>query len=199
MALDISDYKFWSGAFDFTWDPGIPAAADPIALGTTERGFRSSVRHSTVPIRVDRFGDTVVDELYLGIESMVVTIESLNWKTGADDDILFEYANWINRIKIKSGDESTTNLYQSESDSLGRSAASVGGPLICTAVSGHLAGVGAGSAFTITFHKAVPLEPLDLLFSLRGPIRIPFAFRVYPTWSDNAWKYWTTTNEDTEG
>lgn len=188
---------FWNGAFSVTWTPPSGAA---VVLGTTERGVRVNFgTPSSVQVREDRWGDTIVEEFYLGVvDNPRVTIESLNFKVGAEYALRSALAMIGVAGATMPADIDTANgIGTVRQTTIGapivETVLATGGSLVLQAVRGKLIST---TGFKITLPKALPMEPVDTLLTLRGPIRVPFGFRVWPTYVDDVgWQYYTFTKQ----
>lgn len=174
MAVDLSGHRYWAGAFQATWDPA--GNGTEFNLGYTERGIDFHAEQSTHPVMIDMYGNSRVDELFLGINASVV-IESLSWKV----DSLHMLRQAMRAAgDVAFGTDVTESVvdFSSLQSNMGLSLRSAAGPLVLTAVTGGM--VGATKAMKLTFPYAIPTENIDLLLTGRAPVRVPFRFRILP-------------------
>lgn len=201
-------FKYVSGGFQASFDP-LPAGS-AIDLGTTERGISFSARPSFHPITEDRYGDTVMDSMFVGVPGIFVTLEGLVWRPAASNENLMLASTWLQSNMSNETLVPSDSTYGTVAQNMmGRSVqASVAGTLTLTAITGRLAGLaGSPTPLSIAFTKAVPVDDLSVLLSLRGPIRIPFTFQIFPDLTLTAFttngnlQYFTTTwdNSGTAG
>lgn len=194
---------FWNGSFDVYWAPPGAALLDALEIGYTERGVRVNFgAPAGFPVREDRWGDTIVEEFFLGVgDHATVTVESLNFKIDTAHR-LREALTMIGAVKNAIAtdiDDLTNPTGISRSETVGQpivegildQTGAVGaGTLTLTAIRGKL--LGPTSPFSIVFPLAIPIEPVDVLLTLRGPVRIPFGFRAWPRYVINkGWEYYS--------
>lgn len=167
-------HKYFSGGFKAQFGP----LGSELDIGTTERGIRLAVRHATQPITEDRFGDCKVEELLTGIEDVIVTVDSMTWRTTGAVGIEHVVKEAFHVFQDKQGDAGDYGRLNMADVGKGL-VESYAESLILTAITGKLATPGQ-TPLAIQAKKAVPIENIDLLLTLRRQINVPFGFRIYP-------------------
>ena len=190
MALIDYRTKHFVGGFGFSWTPGFTGAA-AIDLGTTERGFRLTLPIKTIQVLEDRFLDTVVDEILLGSDKGMLTLESLQFRVGTVNllryALAFASGTGLSGTTTPTADAPSATVLGIHEETFGNDIISTyAGELVCTCLTGNPDLIGK----TLTFGKAFPLESEEILLTARG-LRVPFSFSCWAVQASSLWNFWT--------
>lgn len=172
--------SFVAGHYTATWDADQGGAGSAAALGLTREGWTLGINYAAQAIQgTDKFGDSYLDGVYRGIQSMRLTAEHLEY-TNAALAIVTMYND-----SVLTADPTGTEFIGLSK--VGRLLSDMGGTLVLTDVTGTPA-EDKPATLTAAVCIVTPNQELQMAFT-SGLRTLPLPLQILPYLDSSVAKY----------